>query len=294
MDADYTKRPRGNRRETVKTFRGRLVEALDRAGMSRATLARAAGVDRSTLSQLLSPANDRLPRAETVAAIALALRVSLDWLLGLSHEDKLGADVLQESLQFTPSARAPVDENLARWHDEAVGYKIRYVPATLPDLMKTEEVLRYEFEDYVAKTVDQAIAASHGRLAYTRHPETDMEICMSRQELEGFGRGEGRWAGLPAEARVAQLERMARLCDELYPSLRLHLFNTLTRYSVPYTIFGPLRVAIYVGQMYFVFTTTPHIRTLTRHFDELVRAAAIEARDTGTFLRRLSEDCEGG
>lgn len=294
MGSTHANSPRSERRETVQTFRARFVEALDRAGMNRAALARAMGVDRSTLSQLLSPANDRLPRADTVAAIATVLRVSLDWLLGLSQEDKLGADVLQESLQFTPSARSPVDENLARWHDEAVGYKIRYVPATLPDLMKTDEVLRYEFADYVAKTVDQAIAATHGRLAYTRHPETDMEICMSRQALEGFGRGEGRWGGLSAAARIAQLERMTALCEELYPSLRLHLFDMVTHYSVPYTIFGPLRAAIYVGQMYFVFTTTPHIRTLTRHFDELVRAAVVEARDAGAFLSRLCAGGKGG
>ncbi|MDH3228290.1 MAG: helix-turn-helix domain-containing protein [Alphaproteobacteria bacterium] len=294
MEAKTPDRLPGGRREMVKIFRSRLLEALDRIGMTRAALARATGVDRSTLSQLLSPANDRLPRADTVAAIAFALRVSLDWLLGLSQEDKLGADVLQESLQFTPSARTPVDENLACWHDEAVGYKIRHVPATLPDLMKTEEVLRYEFEEYVAKTVDQAIAASHGRLAYTRHPETDMEICMPRQSLEAFARGEGTWNGLDAAARVEQLGRMAMLCEELYPALRLHLFDAMTRYSVPYTIFGPLRAAIYVGQVYFVFTTTPHIRTLTRHFDELVRAAAIEAKDAGAFLKDLSRWRAGG
>jgi len=160
--------------------------------------------------------------------------------------------------------------------------------------MKTEEVLRYEFADYVAKTVDQAIAATQGRLAYTRHPETDMEICMSRQALEGFGRGEGQWVGLPAAARNAQLQRMAALCEELYPSLRLHLFDALTCFSVPYTIFGPMRAAIYIGQTYFVFTTTPHIRTLTRHFDELVRAAAVEARDAGAFLSRLCAGGKGG
>lgn len=284
----------GGRRETVTIFRSRLADALGRSGMSRAGLARATGVDRSTLSQLLSPANDRLPRADTVAAIAFALRVSLDWLLGLSQEDKLGADVLQESLRFTPSARTAVDENIARWHEEAVGYKIRYVPTTLPDLMKTDDVLRYEFEDYTVKTVDQAIAASHGRLAYTRHPETDMEICMSRQALEGFMHGQGRWDGLPNAARAEQLERMAVLCDELYPSLRVHLFDAATRYSVPYTIFGPVRAAIYVGQMYFVFTTTPHIRTLTRHFDELVRAATVEAKDTAAYVRGLSLRSAGG
>jgi hypothetical protein len=154
--------------------------------------------------------------------------------------------------------------------------------------VKTEEVLHHEFQDYVGKTVDQAIAVTHGRLAYTRHPETDMEISMPRQSLEAFARGEGRWTGLELAARVEQLERMASLCEELYPALRVHLFDAMTHYSVPYTIFGPLRAAIFAGQMYFVFTTTPHIRTLTRHFDELVRAAAIEARDTGAYLSDMA------
>jgi len=283
-----------DRRETVRIFRARFLEALEKAGLSRSALARRTGVDRSTLSQLLSPDNDRLPRADTVAAIAAVLRVSLDWLLGLSHEAKLGADVLQESVQFTPSAQTPVDENLARWHIEAAGYKIRYVPTTLPDLVKTEDVLRYEYRDYVTKSADQAIAASHGKLAYTRLPDTDMEVCMPRQALEAFAKGEERWSGLASEVRTAQLDKMAEIGDELYPSLRIFLFDALTHYSVPYTIFGPSRAAVYVGQMFFVFTTTPHIRVLTRHFDGLVRAATIQATETVDYLRELAADIRNG
>lgn len=283
-----------DRRETVRIFRGRFLEALENAGLSRSALARETGIDRSTLSQLLSRDNDRLPRADTVAAIAAALRVSLDWLLGLSHEAKPGADVLQESLQFTPSAQTPVDENLARWHVEAAGYKIRYVPATLPDLVKSEDVMRYEYRDYVAKSADQAIAASHGRLAYTRLPDTDMEICMPRQSLEAFARGEERWRDLEPAVRRAQLDKMAEIADELYPSLRVNLFDGLTHYSAPYTIFGAARAAVYLGQMFFVFTTTPHIRVLMRHFDGLVRAATVQATETPSFLRELSAEISDG
>lgn len=283
-----------DRRETVRIFRARFLEALENMKLNRSELARRTGIDRSTLSQLLSPDNDRLPRADTVAAIASTLKVSLDWLLGLSHEAKLGADVLQESLQFTPSAQTPVDENLARWHVEAAGYKIRYVPATLPDLIKTEDVMRFEFRDYVAKSADQAIAASHGRLAYTRLPDTDMEICMQRQTLEAFARGEERWRGLEPGIRKVQLEKMAEIVEELYPSLRINLFDGMTHYSAPYTIFGPSRAAVYVGQMYFVFTTTPHIRVLVRHFDGLVRAATVQATETASFLRDLSAEIKIG
>ena len=143
-------------------FRERLHEAMESGRVNRSTLAARIGIDRSTLSQLLSPEADRLPRADTAAAIASALNVSLDWLLGLSQQAKLGADILLESVEVKLSADAPVDESLAAWYAEAVGYKIRHVPATLPDLMKTEAVLDYEYRRFAAKTADQAIAASHG------------------------------------------------------------------------------------------------------------------------------------
>jgi hypothetical protein len=147
--------------------------------------------------------------------------------------------------------------------------------------------MRFEYRDYVAKSADQAIAASHGRLAYTRLPDTDMEICMPRQSLEVFARGEGPWRGLSGAARTEQLQKIADIADELYPSLRINLFDALTHYSAPYTIFGPVRAAVYLGQMFFVFTTTPHIRVLTRHFDGLVRAATVQATDVPSFARQL-------
>ena len=279
-----------DRRDTVRRFRERLIEAMDKGGVNRSTLAARIGIDRSTLSQLLSSETDRLPRADTAAALAGALHVSLDWLLGLSQQRKLGADILHESMEVTVSAGAPVDESLAAWYAEAVGYKIRHVPATLPDLMKTEEVLDYEYRDFVAKTTDQAIAASHGRLAYVRMPETDIEICLPRQSMESFARAEGIWTDLSLAARRAQLDRMIALIDELYPTQRLFFFDGRTHFSVPYTVFGPQRAAVYVGQVYFTFNTIEHIRALTRHFDALVRAATVPAHVAAGFLRELRRE----
>lgn len=277
------------RQEMVRLFRSRLTTAMERANFNQSSLAREAGVDRSTLSQLLSGENDRLPRADTVAAIAATLQVSLDWLMGLSGEARLGASILKESLQITPSSKTTADEGLARWHEEAVGYKIRYVPAGLPDLMKTEAVLRHEFQDFATKTTSQAIAATEGRLAYTRMPDADMEICVSLQSLEVFARGEGIWSGLAAEDRLEQVGRMATVTEELYPKLRLFLFDGRNHFSAPYTVFGPKRAAIYMGQLYFVFNTRGHIRSLTDHFDSLVRAAVIQANEAPKFLNSLKE-----
>ena len=282
-----------DRRKTVEAFRERLSEVIERSGLSRMAFSARVGLDRSTLSQLLSPGNERLPRAETIAAIAGREQVSVDWLLGLSQEGQIGADIMAPVLEIEAGAASPADERLARWHAEAAGYKIRYVPTTLPDLLKTEEVIRYEFQEYGARVPKARIEQAEERLAYSRLPETDMEACSSFQALEDFARGHGVWRGLPAEGRAAQLNAMTVLLDELYPTFRWFLFDGLQRYSVPLTIFGPKRVAVYVGNMYLVFNSTEHIQVLTRHFDDLIRAAVIQPPDVIDFLKGLLRELGG-
>ena len=44
---------------------------------------------------------------------------------------------------------------------------------------------------------------------------------------------------------------------------------------------------IYVGQMFFVFNTTAHIRVLTQHFDSLIRAAIVQPTEMAVFLKQL-------
>lgn len=278
-----------DRRDVSRLFRLRLAETLARSGLSRSALARRAGIDRSTLSQLLAGDMDRLPRADTVAAIATELRVSLDWLLGLSHVERLGADILHESLQIAESAQTPVDETLVRWFEEAAGYKVRNVPTTVPDIAKTEEVLRHEYRHFRSRGPDRAISESRNRLEHFRLPEADMEICLSRQALETLAAGGGIWRTLDAAARLRQLDRLAGIVDELYPRLRMYLFDGLTHYSAPYTIFGRQRAALYVGQVYMVFNTTEHIAVLNRHFDDLIRAAVVQPTELASFLARLRE-----
>lgn len=282
-----------DRQDIVLTFRTRLLEAMDRLSLSKSALAKSISIDRSTLSQLLSPENDRLPRVETLAAMAAVLQVSLDWLVGLSQEARLGADILQESVEIEPSAQMPVDENLRRWHLEAVGHKIRYTPLTIPDLAKTEAVLQHEYRLYTARSPDQMIAESQARLAYSRMPDTDVEICVARQALEDFAAGNGIWSGLPVADRAEQLNALQELAEELYPRLRIFLFDGLTHFAAPYTIFGRQRAAVYIGQMYFVFTTREHIRTLSTHFDNLVRAAVVQSHEVAPFMNKLLPESKG-
>ncbi len=281
-----------DRRKTVEVFRERLSEVIERSGLNRTAFAEKVDLDRSTLSQLLSPSNDRLPRAESIAAIAESEQVSVDWLLGLSQDGQLRADVMAGVLQIEPGAASPADARLARWHADAVGYKIRYVPTTLPDLLKTEDVIRYEYQEYGGQVPQSRIEQAEERLAYSRLPETDMEVCSSVQSLEEFALGHGIWKNLSAASRIAQLKMMQTLLDELYPTLRWFLFDGLQRYSMPLTVFGPKRAALYVGNMYVVFNSTEHIRVLTRHFDDLIRVSIVQPRDVFDFIGRLRADLE--
>ena len=122
------------------------------------------------------------------------------------------------------------------------------MPTTLPDLVKTEAVIEHEYRAFEAKSAGQIKEVARDLLDYSQMPDTDMEICMSLQVVTGLARGEGLWEILPAKARREQIDRMEALSDDLYPSLRIYLFDALTHYSVPLTVFRPLRAAIYLGQ----------------------------------------------
>ena len=277
------------RKELLATFRERLEHVVSTSGTTRGQFAAATQLDRSTLSQLLSPANRRLPRLETLVAVASAQQLSIDWLVGLSNTGPVQAEVVPETMSIERDALTHNDERLIRWLQEAVGYKIRYVPSTLPDLLKTDAVIRHELGHFVASRPEQKMETAAARLAWTRRPGTDLECCSSIQSIRGFAVGENIWGALPRRVRRDQLEHMAKLTDELYPTLRWFLFDGLQRYAAPITIFGPQRAALYVGQMYLVLTSADHVSTFTQHFDDLIRGAVMQPPDVSGFLSNLAD-----
>ncbi|WFE88448.1 helix-turn-helix transcriptional regulator [Roseibium porphyridii] len=257
--------------------------------MNRSDLARGAKLDRSTVSQLLSEDAPRLPNGQALAAIATALSVSSDWLLGLSTHRGAAAEILDQAVQVAETERHPVDEHLLAWYRDAVGAKIRHVPANLPDVLKTEAVLAYEYAGETLRTADQAITGTKDQRALLGRAETDMEIALSKEALEGFASGEGLWSGLPPETRKEQLETMGRILNDLYPSLRLHLFGANDRFSAPFTVFGKKWAALYLGQRYLAFSNTRHVQLFSGHFDDLVRHALIRSHEAGQFVLDLSK-----
>lgn len=255
-------------------------------GMNQSAFARSAGLDRSTLAQLLSDASPRLPRAETLAAIAVSCGVSVDWLLGLSQREQRG-ESMGEVLRIEPHEDLPIDDRMFRWMLEAAGSKIRTVPVSFPDLLKTPAVLRHEYRHAAGDAAPRSWDSIESRLVYLQQPETEIEACACVQALEELAQGRGIWSGLPRADRAEQVERMAVLCRDLYPSFRLFLFDRQRNYSVPFSVFGATRAALFVGGIYFVFTWTEHIRALMRRFDALVRDAVVQPPDVPAFVRGL-------
>ncbi len=279
-----------DKRDRSTLFRARLAQAMDLAGATQSGLARAANVDRSTISQLLKGDTARLPNAQLVAECAAALGVSADWLLGLTERPEQAAELLASALSMTEAPRALVDEQIFAWHQEAAGYKVRHVPAGLPDMMKTRAILQWEYEPHLGRTTDQAIGASEDRLDWMRASGSDYEIALPIHDLRAFARAEGYYDGLSADLRRDQLRHMIELHTQLYPSLRLHPFDARKLYSAPVTIFGPLLAVIYLGRNYLAFRDTERVQAITLHFDGLIREAELSSRDVPAFLRALHDE----
>ncbi|MCC0027814.1 MAG: helix-turn-helix domain-containing protein [Zhengella sp.] len=277
-----------NKEERARLFRERVSLRMAAIGMTRSALARACGVDRSTIAQALGGADDlRLPNAHLAAQCASALGVSADWLLGLSERSETAADLLQASFRVADAQHTPSDDQIREWHREAAGHKIRYVPATLPDILKTDAVLDFEYSAFLDKTPAQATAAVEDQAQFLRSPGSDYEICVSLEMIRSLARGEGYWAGLPEWARRRQIEVMAESCERLYPSLRLYLYDNRKVYSAPVTVFGPLIGVVYIGSQYLVFRESRQVQALTAHFDQLVRDCEVDARSSARMIASM-------
>lgn len=278
-----------DKRDRAPLFRTRLAQAMAEHGFSQSALARATAVDRSTISALLAPGT-RLPNAQLAADCAAALGVSCDWLLGLAGRPEPVAELLATSVSLTEAPRALFDDEMFRWHREAAGYKIRHVPASLPDMLKTPEVVRWEYSDQLGRSADQAIAAFQDQLEWMKQAQSDYEIALPMHEIICFANGLGYWQDLSLAKRRAQMDHLIGLCEALYPALRLYLFDAHRVFSSPVTVFGPHLAAVYLGRHFIAFRDPVRVQAILQHFDGLVRAAPFGARSVITHLRALRED----
>ena len=195
-----------DKRDRALLFRHRLASSLHERGLTQSGLARAVGVDRSTVSQLLSRDTARLPNAQVVGECAASLGVSADWLLSLTDNPERAEDIVANALTLTEAPRALVDEQIFDWHQEAAGYKIRHVPAGLPDMLKTNDMLRWEYSPHLGRTADQAIGASEDRLNWMRSSSSSNPPTVRATATTWWSsaRASARAAPSPREAPVTR------------------------------------------------------------------------------------------
>ena len=270
--------------ERVSLFQTRLREVILDSGLNHSQFAESVGVDRSTMSQLLSRENLRLPRADTIASIAETYQVSIDWLLGLSQEGSLGASMVHGPSFALEDFGNSIHDSFLEWHRQALGYKVCYVPTTLPDPFKIEPVSAFEFERYGLGDIDQEARDGQLKLLQQR---SEMEVCQSRQVLRSFALGEGMWGKLSVSDRVEQLRYCIELYSLLYPSFRWFLYDSQKTYSAPFSIYGPLRAVLFMGQLYVVINSNDHIRKLTSRFGQLICEAVVQPHEVQNELKQL-------
>lgn len=277
------------KRDRVNLFRIRLADATTRAGLSKSALARAAGVDRSTIGQLFKPDMPRLPNAQLAADIAAELGVSLDWLMGLSNRPERPAAILATAISLASAERASTGDQVLDWHRESAGSKIRHVPATLPEMLKTEAMIAWEYSTLAPDVIDQVKTQAKAQLEWLMSGEADYEIAIPLHEVMSLAEGRGYYQGLETDVRSTQLNVLSEQATSLYPRLRLYLFDAHALYSAPLTVFSNDLAILYIGQCYMAIRERKRVMALKEHFDWLIRQCAVDAKDVGAFLAARTE-----
>ena len=276
-----------DKRQRANLFRERLMEAMSVKGVTKSGLPKAAHVDRSTIGQLLKRDQPRLPNAQLAAYAAKALGVSTDWLLGLTNRPETPDDIVAAALSLSPAERTSADEQLLEWHHDATGYKVRHVPATLPDILKTKRMLDWEYAAVRELRLPEAYSAMQDQLEWLSSGVSDYEIALPIHEIEACAAGTSYYKDAGKDVREEQLHFIADQCEQMFPRLRIFLFDAHRVFSSPVTVFGPNLAVVYVGQCYLAFREIERVKSLSSHFDWLVREAVVDARNVPSYIRSL-------
>jgi len=272
-----------DKRDLSREFKKRLAQVLEDYGKGRGHFMRAVGIDRSALSQFLSQETSRLPRAETLHRIASVTGVSADWLLCLENAPE-GRQEVAPSVQIEKETSADGSTPLEHWRDAAIGFKLRTVPSTLPDIVSLVPDTRFDPSQGDAR--GGGVENVLDRISLN---DMDVEIAMPLQTLQDVSARTGLWRGAPPETCRRQLAHMAHICEAHYPALRLHVYDGTETFSAPFTVFGNQRVALYIGDAYLVVSSPEQVRGFAKQFDRLVRRAVISSDEVHKSLMALAE-----
>lgn len=271
-------------------FAERLATLVHRSGLTQAAFAKHTGLDPSTLSLLLSREGTRTPNAQTLVALAKSWEVSVDWLLGLTDYQMQGSEIMDSVARIEHHVRAPGDALFLEWLEHHQGTRIQTVIDGVPNFLKTEDVIRFEYQGHLGGR--NPFDAVQKRLALMRSPDSNLEVCISTQSLSMLSLGESKWNGLSKRHRLAQIKYMKELYESLYPRLLIYCYTLTETYSSPFTLFGKAMVTLFVGDKYLVLRHRDHIREFSDQFNKLIKLAVVQPHELGALLVDLIGELE--
>ena len=221
-----------DKRDLSSVFRERLKMVVRRSDLNQSAFAAAVGIDRSALSQLLSGATTRLPRAETLLKIAAENKVSLDWLLGLSQDEGLTGEIRASFELEEASAASTRPCWPAGMAKPRARKSVTCRPASRPAAHRSADRLRGRTSPTRAAIPggrdaipDRLFAPARDRHGGLHAAAYDGDFCPRARRVGDFPRGAAR--------TVAHMARCSTISTR--PSASI-LYDGRMRYSVPYTI----------------------------------------------------------
>jgi hypothetical protein len=150
-------------------------------------------------------------------------------------------------------------------------------------------MLEWEYASVSERRLPEAFNAMQDQLAWLSSGVSDYEIAIPIHEIEACAAGTSYYNGVSENIRYEQLNFIADQCDQMFPRLRIFLFDAHQVFSSPVTVFGPNLAVIYVGQCYLAFREIERVKSLSGHFDWLVREAVVDARNVASYIRSMME-----
>ena len=108
-------------------------------------------------------------------------------------------------------------------------------------------MLDWEYAAVRERRMPEAYSAMQDQLEWLSSGVSDYEIALPIHEIEACAAGTSYYKDAGKDIREEQLHFIADQCDQMFPRLRIFLFDAYRVFSSPVTVFGPNLAVVYVG-----------------------------------------------
>ena len=249
-----------------ETFCFRVERRLVDLNMTASELASSTGSPRSTISELLSPDNMRLPSIASLINIARALSVNVSELLP-EHFLSIDVDFHQKRRVFFPHGVASLQQTLDLISRYSLQSGIFYHPRTIPEFLKSPEILSVEM-GVPMESLTQYVA----ELARMREAKLAGVLIIDESVLEDLIDRKGIYDGLSRQVSIDTVQAIRQFEADYERDITLRLCNRLRDKIDPILILNKdVAISDYFGSLLLV-TDTSLIAAAEERFTQLCHA----------------------